>query len=628
MSRRIRPGAWRPQGVAALEPKADEAVRDAESALIVAGPGAGKTELLAQRASYLLETGLCRAPRAILAISFKRDASTNLRERVALRCGASLARRFSSFTFDAFAKGLVDRFRLGLPEALRPTADYEIDYPTFQRSGLRERVDALAGAETGLSLAKLQGADAEAFFKKYVVGRSLEATLSPDAGVASKAAFLFWKHALHGGQKSAVNFQMLGCLAELLLRANPAIREALRTTYAFVFLDEFQDTTGIQYRLLHRGFHGSDAVLTAVGDHKQRIMLWAGAHEGVFDVFKREFQARPRDLEMNYRSAPRLVNIQHHLIASLDPGSSMPRAADDGADGEGECRLLVFSDDAREAEYLADGIERWMNDEGLAPSDVCILVRKLADSFSHELRAALGRRQIQSRVEDERQNLLTEPVTKLTCASLRLASHPRDAESWNALMDMTLRTRGLAEEDEAASGIGREIVSKIATLREPLAAASTAEEIAELIFAMIEFLGEPTFRRLHPQYSQGEFFDTTIADCAVALADARGRTADWTEALDDFFGIHCIPIMTITKSKGLEFHTIIVLGLEDYAFHHRNNLLNEDECNFFVAFSRAKKRVLFTFAGRRSGRWQQREKIARYYDLLDDAGVSIEVTDG
>lgn len=624
MRRRIPPPKWLPKGVTALEPKAEEAVRDAESALVVAGPGAGKTELLAQRASYLLETGLCAAPRAILAISFKRDAATNLRERVALRCGPSLARRFSSFTFDAFAKSLVDRFRLGLPEALRPTTNYFIDFKTFDKAPLRERVNALAGPETGLSLARLQGVNADTFFEKEVVGRNLQATLFQAAGVAAKAASLFWKHALHGGQKSAVNFQMIGCLAELLLSTNPAIRHALRATYAFVFLDEFQDTTGIQYRLLHTAFHGSDAILTAVGDHKQRIMLWAGALEGVFDVFKREFRARPRDLEMNYRSAPRLVSIQHHLIASLDPESSMPRAADDGTGGQGECRLMVFPDDAREAAYLADMIERWMQEDNLAPADICILVRKLADSFSKELRAALAHRQIQSRVEDKRQDLLTQPVTKLTCAFLRLASQPRDAESWRTLMDMTLRTRGLSEEEDAACTIGREIVAMIANLREPLAAAAAAVDVAELICALIEFLGESTFRRQHPQYSQGEFYNTTIADCAVALVEARGRTANWTEALDDFLGIHCLPIMTIAKSKGLEFHTVIVLGLEDYAFHHATNLLNEDECNFFVAFSRARKRVIFTFAGQRAGRRQQHEKITPFYDLLRNAGVSIE----
>jgi DNA helicase-2/ATP-dependent DNA helicase PcrA len=83
--------------------------------------------------------------------------------------------------------------------------------------------------------------------------------------------------------------------------------------------------------------------------------------------------------------------------------------------------------------------------------------------------------------------------------------------------------------------------------------------------------------------------------------------------------------MTIAKSKGLEFHTVIVLGLEDYAFHHPNGNPAEEECNFFVAFSRAKKRVFFTFVDRRTDRWQSREQIARYYGLLENAGVSIEV---
>ncbi len=628
MNRKIRPSEWVPKGVAELEPKADEAVRDIVSALVVAGPGAGKSELLAQRASYLLETRLCPAPRSILAISFKRDAAVNLRERVALRCGASLARRFSSFTFDAFAKSLVDRFRMGIPEAFRPTADYAIDFPSFRASALRERVNALADPETGYSMEQLQGEDSEEFFKTYIVGQSLAISLEADAPPEAKAQAVFFKHALHSGQRSAVNFPMLGCLAELMMRTNPPIRDALRATYPFVFLDEFQDTTGVQYRLLHTAFHGSEAVLTGVGDHKQRIMLWAGAFEGVFDVFRREFKARSRDLEMNYRSAPRLVSIQHHLIESLDPGSSMPLAADDGADGEGECRLLVFKNDSREAAFLADEIARWIQNEALNPTDICILVRKLADSFSAKLRAALDQRGVQSRVEDARQNLLAEPVTRVTCAFLRLASQQRDPESWKAVIDELLRSRGLVEDDDAARSLDREVFSMVAKLRVSFAAAANVADVVAIIRSVIDFLGESTFRRLHPQYSQGNFFDEVIEECATTLAEARASHGDWIEALDDFLGNDCIPIMTIAKSKGLEFHTVIVLGLEDYAFHHRKNLLDEDECNFFVAFSRAKKRVIFTFAGQRNGFRQQRNKIARYYELLENAGVDIEIIGG
>src|SRR5690606_23112955 len=76
--RLIQPEEWRPSGINDLELAAWNALRHAGSACVVAGPGAGKTEFLAQRADYLLETGLCRAPHRVLAISFKTDAANNL----------------------------------------------------------------------------------------------------------------------------------------------------------------------------------------------------------------------------------------------------------------------------------------------------------------------------------------------------------------------------------------------------------------------------------------------------------------------------------------------------------------------------------------------------------------------
>ena len=107
------PDDWRPNGIDDLEPAAWLALR-AGSASVTAGPGAGKSEFLAQRAGYLLETGICRPPQQILAISFKRAAATNLRDRVQERLPEH-ARRFTSMTFDAFTKSIVDRFRGLLP---------------------------------------------------------------------------------------------------------------------------------------------------------------------------------------------------------------------------------------------------------------------------------------------------------------------------------------------------------------------------------------------------------------------------------------------------------------------------------------------------------------------------------
>jgi len=110
MRKRIAPDDWIPVDVKKLEDAAIDVVKSSANVGVVAGPGAGKTELLAQRASFLLQTNLCPDPKKILAISFKKDAAENLAERVEKRCGKELASRFDSKTFDAFSKVLVDLF--------------------------------------------------------------------------------------------------------------------------------------------------------------------------------------------------------------------------------------------------------------------------------------------------------------------------------------------------------------------------------------------------------------------------------------------------------------------------------------------------------------------------------------
>lgn len=111
----IDPKEWEPSLGVTLEPNADTAAREARRCVaLTAGPGAGKTELLAQRADFLLRTGTCRYPKRILAIAFKVDASNNLRDRVRRRCSASQASRFDSFTFHGFAKRIIERFRVVL----------------------------------------------------------------------------------------------------------------------------------------------------------------------------------------------------------------------------------------------------------------------------------------------------------------------------------------------------------------------------------------------------------------------------------------------------------------------------------------------------------------------------------
>ena len=86
--------------------------------------------------------------------------------------------------------------------------------------------------------------------------------------------------------------------------------------------------------------------------------------------------------------------------------------------------------------------------------------------------------------------------------------------------------------------------------------------------------------------------------------------------IDVIKGNYSIPIMTVHKSKGLEYNTIIFIGLEDDAFWNYKNQPDEEKCAFFVALSRAKENLYFTFNKYRLGTVQHHNEINEMYELL------------
>ncbi len=105
-----------------------------ESVAVLASAGSGKTELLAQKANYLFFTDKCAWPKRILSLTFKTEAQINIKERVNKRCGLK-ATRFDSFTFHAFCKSIVDRFKNIIPESDRPINNYDLVRRAEQANG-------------------------------------------------------------------------------------------------------------------------------------------------------------------------------------------------------------------------------------------------------------------------------------------------------------------------------------------------------------------------------------------------------------------------------------------------------------------------------------------------------------
>ncbi|MFO0849959.1 MAG: ATP-dependent helicase [Gemmataceae bacterium] len=628
MRKFVPAGSWVPAGVKSLEANALRVVRDEANGLVVAGPGAGKTELLAQRACYLLQTGICRPPQQILAISFKKDAAANLQARVKTRCGDGLARRFHSLTFDAFAKSILDRFGQALPEEYRPTADYLINFDIQKR--MREHLDGLVGEATGLTMRDVSGISAEGFYKREFLGRALPIPTAEPQSIENRAAAALWRSLLKGSARSQLDFGMIGRLAELLLRFNPLLLKALRQTYSHVFLDEFQDTTRIQYTLTRTLFRGSSAILTAVGDSKQRIMVWAGALDQIFEVYRSDFVAEVRNLVMNYRSAPELVRIQETLIAAIEPGTPAPKAADDGSDGEGECRVLLYPTHEREAAHLAELAVGWVFGDGVSPRDICVLTRNKPATYAEVLIKELGNRGVKARVETELQDLLVEPLAVVAMDALKLAVFGRHREAWSSLVAMLKNLRGLDDDDPRVRQLEHQLTAAVSKIEFALSAPDcTLKSVRQSLSDFFDFAGLDAFRRLYPQYLQGRYVSERFRDFTQYLWECYEQAGDWPSALDEVVGNDTVPIITVHKSKGLEYHTVVFVGLEDSALWNFTGQSEEEKRGFFVAFSRAKKRVLFTFCDKRAKTGgslvaQSRKKIGALYDLLEKAGVQPE----
>ncbi|OIQ26821.1 MAG: hypothetical protein BM562_16410 [Alphaproteobacteria bacterium MedPE-SWcel] len=610
----IKPKHWTPKGVASLEPAALNAIRENDNNLcVVASAGAGKTEFLAQKADYLLSTGICRAPHRILAISFKSDAAKNLKDRVRQRCGPEFSGRFDSLTFDAFSKGLVDRFGALIPAPYTPSPDYEIAFP-----GFRDWDDFLKRhGYPHLSGKKLEQAVARC--------RLPIATLNPKNPEWKDVLTRFWAEYYRDVNLTQLTFPMINRLVNYVLSCDPRIVTGLQATYPFVFLDEFQDTTFGQYDLLKRLFLNSDARLTAVGDNKQRIMVWAGAMPNAFKTFTTDFDAMQETLLSNWRSHPELVEIQHAIAVSLEATSAKPDAKRvKDVDGD-VCAIWAYDDPVSECEGLASWISAAINSGEMTPEDCAVLVRFKPDVLERELGPALASHRVRLRniarspdgANIAIQDVLTEDVTQCTMALMRLGALQKAPDDWHAVIEKLSLIWGLAPDNEAEQEIlQNQVSSKIKDLRAFMAANTPSNNsCAVLVQSILEFVGEAELRVTVPAYRRDKDYLRARTGLTCLLKESAEGGTDWATVTRNFDGVGQVPLMSIHKSKGLEFHTVIFFGLDSGTWWSFKPQDSEEMRAFFVAFTRAMQRVYFTSCRRRGNR------LSYVDDLMAEVGV-------
>jgi superfamily I DNA/RNA helicase len=614
MERFIQPQQWISSDGIILEENADIAVRMTKNLLVVAGPGAGKTELLAQKAGYLFKTNLCTDPTKILAISFKKDAAENLKKRVVERFGDSFSMRFSSMTYDAFAKMLLDHFRFALPEELRPNEGYKINDDEIIQAACIKAGDSLHLSQSGNLLNK--------HYNDLISKASLPLS-------ENELTTKVWTFLLKGfsNYPACLTFKMICKLSEYIIRINPLICRALRCTYSYVFLDEFQDTTALQYTLITTCFKDSQSILTAVGDRKQRIMLWAGAKESVFADYQKDFTAKQIQLTMNHRSAPRLVKLQKQMYASLLESDITIETSKKWGKDDGEIKLFITQDDKNEATSIVEDIKSVISN-GIKPEEICILCKQKPQDYTIKIISELDKQGIKARLENDYQDLLKEPVVLLLINCLTLVINRRNPDAWEYVNqeNYAFLNYDYAISQEKFNQDQESLTSMIAQVSNCIPQCTTIVTFMKLIDVIIEYWGVNKIKTTYPSYSQGDFFNKILQQfCVFLWKEISEVSLDWDKGLRNFLGEGTIPIMTIHKSKGLEYSAVYFIGLEDGAFWNFKNQSDQDRCAFFVALSRAKQYVSFSFCGKREGFWfpiQNHNKINEFFELLKIDGMA------
>ena len=592
---------WMPESIV-LENVALDVVKSDYNTIVIAGPGAGKTELLAQRACYLLQTNTCPYPKRILAVSFKKDSAANLSERVSKRCGADLSRRLDSYTFDKFCKELLDRFILTVPLSFRPVKDYLVD----TNNDLLYKAYDLAGYPRQ----RFSPQDSKPNYPKPVVDIMIKGMPEKDF-------------------QPTLNFNMISRLALYILQNNPYILASLQKTYSHVFLDEFQDTTTLQYEVVSKCFQVSSSIITAVGDQKQRIMLWAGAMPNAFDKFIVDFSAKIKTMVMNHRSAPQLLLLQKSLYKSLNEKEiDIISPNDKWKPDDGYALLSVFPNEDSERQFIREKLLELIN-TGTKPRDICILVKRSIDEYLGNILEYNVTADVKIRNEVIYQDLLKEDAVKFIVAVIYSAISTGKPNAYMYVQDIDLQIKGIDIDDankvNAQYLVLNSFLDTLATDIKNITVEDTEASLNSIVDKTFGYIGEQAYCDANPQYTNGDFFQQTKTNLIARLWSEFCATQDWVNALNNFEGENSIPAMTIHKSKGLEYDTVFVVGIENSAFFADRSLSQEDVSAFFVAVSRAKQHLFITTSKERSsvqrgGGQQLYSNVKVLYDALQSSG--------
>ena len=607
--------------------------------LVIAGAGSGKTRVLTYKIAYLLQQGV--KPWSIMALTFTNKAAREMKERIGKLVGQELAQHLYMGTFHS----IFSRILRAEAQHIGFTNNFTIYDESDSRSliktivkemGLDEKVYKPASVHSRISIAKNNLMSAENYARDKELYQADQRAKMPRVGD------IFITYVQRCLQANAMDFDDLLTLTFKLFQEHEDIRKKYADRFDFLLVDEYQDTNHAQMRIVMQLCKEKERVC-AVGDDSQSIYSFRGANiDNILSFQSRFKEAKLFKLEQNYRSTQSIVEAANSLIKHNS--NQIPKNVYSKNDkGERLIYKPAYSD-KEEALIVCREIKRIKRQDDCQYSDFAILYRTNAQSRSFE--EEFRKQGIPYRIYGGLSFFQRKEI-KDVIAYFRLVANPDDEEAFKRIINYPTRGIGnttlakiatcaldnhvsfwqvISSPEHYGLGVNKGTLAKLESFRLMISgfveksASMNAFDLGDTIVkesgisADIYKSGSRDPEDLARQENLEELLggmQSFVEECREEGREQEAYLTDYLQGVALLTDLDSkgdddeprVSLMTVHASKGLEFPTVFVVGLEENIFPcaivSTLRELEEERRLLYVAITRAEKHCILTSAKNR-----------------------------
>ena len=531
---------------------------------VIAGAGTGKTRVITNRIAYAINSGVTD-PTKVLALTFTARAAGEMRARLrTLGVPNVAARTFHSAALKQLLYFWPYSFGGQFPTLLTTKSGFisqaieraEIAIPA-QAASLREIASEIEWAKV-LEISPDTYQD-EAVKSNRSIQLPNNKSKSENLEIIAK---VYEAYESLKRQERTLDFEDILLLTVGMLEEDRGVRERVRDQYRYFTVDEYQDVSPLQQRLLNLWL-GNREEICVVGDAAQTIYSFAGATSNFLLSFKNRFpDAQVFRLSRGYRSTPEIINTANQILRSAnlvsDHGNELSSANNHGS----KPVINGFNTTGDEISYVVNEIIKHIN-SGVDSSDIAVLAR--TNSQLDQIKSALNNAKISNQIKSG-ERFFDRVDVRDAMRVIRSASVlPPEGGNWYEDLVSVLRPFGDADYVQGFLRLAKEMQSGSSELDVESVAADRTLTMRTL--TMRTFL-----RELEDRAEQNN--PPTLPGVTLA---------------------------TLHSAKGLEWKHLFLIGVADGLLPISNATdLNEERRLFYVGVTRAKENIQITYAGKPS----------------------------